>query len=144
MLVVRKSNAPLVFWCYCLQFVVDCLNHTSVKSLDWKTPISILLGNTPDISMFRFGFWSPVWYYEPTAKFPAPNFLPVMHIGIVSEHGDYFTYKVWTTPNNKWEDGQELIRDIVTMRDHADMSPRVSDLLYQKKLYFFWYRRSDI
>ena len=34
LLVMRKSNAPLVFWCYCLQFVVDCLNHTSVKSLD--------------------------------------------------------------------------------------------------------------
>ena len=75
--------------------------------------------------MFRFDFWSPVWYYEPTAKFPAPNFLPAMHIGIASEHGDHFTYKVWTTPNNRWEDGQELIRDIVTMRDHADMSPRV-------------------
>ena len=61
-----------------------------------------LHGKTPDISMFRFGFWAPVWYYEPTAKFPAPNFLPARHLGIASEHGDYFTYKVWTLPDDKW------------------------------------------
>ena len=74
--------------------------------------------------MFRFEFWAPVWYYEPIAKFPALNFLPARHLGIASEHGDYFTYKVWTLPNNKWEDGCELVRDIVTMRQHADASPR--------------------
>ena len=56
-----------------------------------------LHGKTPDISMFRFGFWAPVWYYKTTAKFPAPNFLPAQHLGIASEHGNYFTYKVWTT-----------------------------------------------
>ena len=82
-----------------------------------------LHGNPPDISMFRFGFWAPVWYYEPTAKFPAPNFLPARHLGIASEHGDYFTYKVWTLPDDKWENGRELVRNIVTMRQHTDTSP---------------------
>ena len=76
LLVMRKSNAPLIFWCYCLQFVLDCMNHSSVKSLDWKTPMENLHGKPPNISMFRFGFWAPVWYYKPTAKFLAPNFLP--------------------------------------------------------------------
>ena len=76
-----------------------------------------------DIFMFRFGFWAPVWYYEPTAKFPAPNFLPASHLGIASEPGDYFTYKVWTLPYNKWENGRELVRDIVTMRQHTNTSP---------------------
>ena len=80
---------------------------------------------TPDISMFRFGFWAPVWYYEPTAKFPAPNFLPARHLGIASKHGDYFTYKVWTLPGNKWEEGCELVSDIVNMRQHTDAYPRV-------------------
>ena len=37
LLVMRKSNAPFIFWCYCFQFVVDCMNHSSVKSLDWNT-----------------------------------------------------------------------------------------------------------
>ena len=84
-----------------------------------------LHGKTPDISMFRFGFWAPVWYYEPTAKFPVPKFLPAQHLGIASKHGDYFTYKVWTLPEEKWEYGRELVRDIVTMRQHTDTSPRI-------------------
>ena len=75
--------------------------------------------------MFQFGFWAPVWYYEPTAKFPAPNFLPARHLGIASEHGDYFTYKVWTLPDDKWENGPELVRDIVTMLQYTDTSPRI-------------------
>ena len=58
---MRKSNAPLIFWCYYLQFLVDCMNHSSVKSLDWKTPMEKVHGNPPDISMFLFGFWDPVW-----------------------------------------------------------------------------------
>ena len=88
LLVMRKSNAPLIFWCYCLQFVVDCINHSSFKSLNWKTTMEKLHGKTPDISMFRFDFWAPVWYYKPTAKFPAPNSLPAQHLGISSKHDD--------------------------------------------------------
>ena len=84
-----------------------------------------LHGKPPDISMFRFGFWAPVWYYKPTAKSPAPKFLPARHLGITSEHDDYFAYKVWTLPDEKWENGRELVRDIVTMRQHTDTSPRI-------------------
>ena len=47
LLVMRKSNAPLIFWCYCLQFVVDYMNHSSVKSLDWKTPMEKLHETPP-------------------------------------------------------------------------------------------------
>ena len=81
--------------------------------------------NPPDISMFRFGFWAAVWYYEPTAKFPALNFLSERHLCIASKHGDYFTYKVWTLPDDKWEDWRELVREIVTMRQYTEKSPRI-------------------
>ena len=47
LLVMRKSNTPLICWCYCLQFVVDCMNHSSVKSLYWKTPMEKLHEKTP-------------------------------------------------------------------------------------------------
>jgi len=36
-LVLQRSVAPLVFWCYGLIFVVDCLNHIPKKSLGWRT-----------------------------------------------------------------------------------------------------------
>ena len=67
------------------------MNHSAVKSLDWKTPMEKLHETPPNISMFRFGFWAPVWYYEPTAKFLVTNFLPAQHLGIDSKHGKYFT-----------------------------------------------------
>jgi hypothetical protein len=90
-LTLRQSNAPLIFWCFCLIFIVDCLNHTSVKALDWRTPKEKQDSHTPDISSFRFKFWEPVWYYEPTAKYPAPNFLAGRFVGIAWDHGDAFT-----------------------------------------------------
>jgi hypothetical protein len=96
-----------------------------------------MYGHTPDISMFRFAFWEPVWYYEPTAKYPKPNFLPGRFVGIAWNHGDAFTYKIWTTPNNDWEQGLELIRNVVHGRQHEDCTPRAayteSDLALTKK-----------
>ena len=28
-LTLRKSRAPVDFWCYCLMFIIVCLNHTA-------------------------------------------------------------------------------------------------------------------
>jgi hypothetical protein len=42
-----------------------------------------------------FKFWEPVWYYEATAMYPAPNLLPDQFVGIAWDHGDAFTYEVW-------------------------------------------------
>ena len=41
-LVLFESNAPLVFWCNAIYFVVECLNHTSKPKLDGKTPMGVL------------------------------------------------------------------------------------------------------
>jgi hypothetical protein len=123
-LTLRNSNAPLLFWCFSLIFIVDCLNHTAVKTLGWRTPKEKEDGHTPGISAFRFKFWEPVWYYEPTAKHPAPNFLPGRFVGIAWDNGDTFTYKVWTTPNDKWKDQTKLIRNVVQSRDFNAVEPR--------------------
>ena len=82
-----------------------------------------LHGDTPDISMFRFKFWQPIWYYEPIARFPQPNFLPGRFVGIAWDHGDAFTYRIWTMPDNNFEKGQELIRNVVQPRIVTDTEP---------------------
>jgi hypothetical protein len=82
-------------------------------------------GCTPDISMFRFKFWETVWYYEPTAKYPSPNFLPGRFVGIAWDHGDAFTYEIWTCPDGKWEPGCLLIRNVVRGRVNEDSEPKV-------------------
>lgn len=88
--------------------------------------MEVMRGHTPDISMFRFRFWEPVWYFEPTAKYPKPNFLPGRFVGIAWEHGDAFTYKIWTTPGNDWEQGRDLVRNVVRSRHYDDSEPKVS------------------
>mmetsp|Transcript_3622 Transcript_3622/g.6848 ORF Transcript_3622/g.6848 Transcript_3622/m.6848 type:complete len:112 (-) Transcript_3622:358-693(-) len=60
MMTLDRANAPLMFWCYCLIYVIDCLNVTAKKSLGWRTSSEILNGDTPDISAFRFHFWQPI------------------------------------------------------------------------------------
>jgi hypothetical protein len=123
-LTFRYSSAPLLFWCYCMTLVVDCLNHTAQKDLECRTAMEKMYGNTPDISMFRFRFWEPVWYYyKPTAKYPAANILQGRFVGIAWDCGDSFTYKIWTTPNDVWEDGCELIRNIVRSRSKEQDEP---------------------
>ena len=117
---LRKANAPIEFWCYCLVWIADCLNHTAQQHLDWRTPTELLNGQTPDISVFRFSFFEPVWYYEPTAKYPEPNFLPGFFVGIAWNHGDAFTYRIWTCPKGNYKGGQELIRNIVKSRSGGE------------------------
>ena len=56
-IVLQRSFAPLVFWCYTMIFVVDCLNHIAKKPLGWRTSSEVLNGDTANISPFRFKFW---------------------------------------------------------------------------------------
>ena len=55
-LVLQTACAPLLFWCYALIFVVDCLNHIAKKPLGWRTSTEVLNGDTADILPFRFKF----------------------------------------------------------------------------------------
>ena len=48
-----KANTPLVFWCFNLKFVCNCFNHTAKTKLNWRTPIEVMIGWTPDISIVR-------------------------------------------------------------------------------------------
>jgi hypothetical protein len=93
-------------------------------------PIAIHEGFTTDISKFRFVFWEAVWYYEPTARYPEPNMLPGCFVGLANSVGDAFTYKIWMTPNGNWEDGLELVRNIVKSRDDTDVLPKRDDSIY--------------
>ena len=53
---------------------VDCMNHSAVSSLNWRTPIEVLVGLWPDISVLCFAVCQPVCYHEPAVKYPDPNF----------------------------------------------------------------------
>lgn len=76
------TGCPLPYWCFALEYV--CLLRTVLarRSLEWSTPHERHWGARPDISMFRFTFWQPVWYYQPRQSFPKPKMLKGRFLGI--------------------------------------------------------------
>ena len=51
---LKMTNAPLTKYDWCAKWVKDVHNSTALKSLNWKTPLEISTGETPDISMFNY------------------------------------------------------------------------------------------
>jgi hypothetical protein len=41
-LTLQHSNSPLIFWHFCLIFIVECLNHMAVKALSWTDILSTI------------------------------------------------------------------------------------------------------
>ena len=94
------SGAPLNYWCYALEYVCLVRQHLARRSLGWRTPHEMQLGETPDISVFRIPFWATVWYYVPKTGFPRSKMLPGRLVGIAMDVGDSFCYKVLTCPTD--------------------------------------------
>jgi hypothetical protein len=137
-LVLQRCGAPLIFWCYALIFVVDCLNHIAKKPLGWRTSYEVLNGDTADISPFRFKFWQPIKFMD-KSQFPGSTWVLGRFIGIAWDTGDLFTFKVWSEPEGKWQDGQEFVRNVVRPRAESEMptsqeeNPDLNQFRFQRK-----------
>jgi hypothetical protein len=58
------SNAPPDMWYLCLEYVTYILNRLSTPSLNGRTPLNLINGQIPDISMIPYyRFYEPVYYY---------------------------------------------------------------------------------
>ena len=68
--VLRQSKAPIELCNWTAIYCAQINNHVSWRSLKYKTPMEVSIGHTPDISMFKFHFYKPLWYYEPKIKLP--------------------------------------------------------------------------
>jgi hypothetical protein len=68
------SNAPPDMWYLCLEYATYILNRLSTPSLNGRTPLSMINGQIPDISMIPYyRFYEPVYYahYDSSTK-PQP------------------------------------------------------------------------
>jgi hypothetical protein len=93
-----RTGTPAGYWLLCLFFVVNLLNHLSLESLQWKTPIETAFGQKPDISAFlHFRWWEPVFFDVPTdtRSFPSESTeVQGRWVGIAEKQGDVLTYLV--------------------------------------------------
>ena len=88
------TGAPLEFWCYALEYNALLQSVIAHRNLTWEYPHTLHFGNTPDISIFRFMFWSPIWYYAPSNSFPNSKMLPGRFIRIAHNVGDAFCFLI--------------------------------------------------
>ena len=88
------TGAPLEYWCYALEYIVLLQSVIAHWNLNLESPHTLHFGDTPNISVFRFVFWSPVWYYAPSNSFPNSKMLPRRFIGIARNVGDAFCFLI--------------------------------------------------
>ena len=61
--ILDKTSAPDDLWLLALWYAFLVYNHAAVKSLNWKTPISVLTSITLGISvLWRFAFYEVMYF----------------------------------------------------------------------------------
>ena len=110
----------------------DCHNHTALSSLNWRTPMETMTGDTPDISVFRYSFWEQVWYKEKSGVGAKQvNWVKGRFLGIAWSTGDTMCYRV--LPEVSYQ--RTVHRTIVLSRHIDENMPR--EILTQPSDFFF-------
>jgi hypothetical protein len=117
-LLMSLHNAPERYWDYAVEYAVELINHTAIERLKWRTPFEKLHGETPDISVFRFIFYEPIYFLDNNARFPQPNMLSGRFLGIDRTTGDSFTFNILTDRHRNRN--VVLTRSIIQKRNPLD------------------------
>jgi hypothetical protein len=112
----------------------DANNHTAKSKLNWRTPLEYSQGETPDISVFRFHFWEPVWFLRGPAQMPHRKWVRGRFMGIAWSTGDAMTFVIH--PDQDEELGSRTVhRSVVVPRNPDEKQPR--QILKNPSDYFF-------
>ena len=111
----------------------DCHNHTALQSLKWRTPLEALDGETPDISVFRFSFYEPVWYLKGRAQFPDCKWVKGRFIGIAWNMGDQICFDILPVEERARECVVQC--SVVLPRHHNKTGP--CQVIKQADYYYF-------
>jgi hypothetical protein len=117
---MSMHGTPSRYWDYAIEYAVEIINHTAVRRLDWRTPYEHLFGDTPDISVFRFTFFEPIYYLEPSMQFPQANMIPGRYLGIARTTGDAFTFIILPEKSTR---GMCIHRSVIRSRDISSKDP---------------------
>ena len=101
---------------------------------------------------FCYVFWEPVLYFDPVATCFKTTFLPGRFTGIAWDHGDVFTYRIWSLPEGDWTRGCELTWNVVKPRQGVQRAKRAnSTIIWSAYTLFFlgkkaepWHTEGDI
>ena len=111
----RTFNVPAKMHDWTQKWCVDCHNIAANRQLNWRTPLEMSTGNTPDISPFRFHIWEPIWYFVP-AKPPDNCWKKGRWLGFAPNCGDCMTYYIYTEKDSHQGRNMVLVRSIIKSR----------------------------
>ena len=101
-IMMDRTGTPDDLWYLCMTYVVYLLNHLAVSKLNWKTPIEMATGETPDISnLLQFHWYEKVYYYDHSMSFPDSKEKLGRFVGIAEHVGDTLTYHILTEDISK-------------------------------------------
>ena len=125
----NTPHAPLQYWCFGAEYLDQIGCYLSKATLGGRCSSEKLMGQTVDISVFRFHWFQPVWYYSPTLSFPQDKMEPGFFLKLAESTGDGFAYHV--LPGKEYKDIPTtrnpvvLVRCVVRSRDlSSSMVPR--------------------
>ncbi|MGH7955023.1 MAG: reverse transcriptase domain-containing protein [Gloeomargaritales cyanobacterium] len=121
--VIREFKAPLGKHDWCQKYCCDVHNVAANRSLDWRSPLELNTGHTPDISMYRFHFWEPIWYFDPSVKAPASKLKKGRWLGFAHSAGDAMTYYIQTEKDPGEGRNVILVRSVIKTR-HKDIGEK--------------------
>ena len=100
--ILDRTGAPGNTWLLALLYVIFILNCIAYAGLDWRTPLEVWGGSTPDISIItQFCFWDLV-YYSVDNDWPSQSGEKLAHfVGFGDTVGDALTYKLLTVDTKK-------------------------------------------
>ena len=73
----NTPHAPIKYWCYGASFLDKARRYLSRPSLDGRSGLEQIKGDTAGISIFRFRWFEPLWYYNLALSFPTDKMEPV-------------------------------------------------------------------
>ena len=87
-------HAPLSYWCFAAKFLDKTRRFLSQPKLGGKSGFEMIKGETGDISIFRFSWFEPIWFYNPSVSFPKDKMQPGFFLDIAENTGDGFSYEI--------------------------------------------------
>ncbi|EEC47054.1 predicted protein [Phaeodactylum tricornutum CCAP 1055/1] len=113
---METTQCPEQLWDYAITYVVIVRNNTARKALNWQTPLTVMTGDTSDISeLLDFEFYEPVQYFDnPEIKFPQAKAKVGWWLGIATNVGQAMCYYVLT------DKGTVITRSTVTPLHKVD------------------------
>ena len=123
-IMMDRTNTPADLWYLSVEYSAYLLNHLANETLDWRTPIEVATGETPDISnLLQFHWYQKVYYYDPKSSYPKPKEKLGYFVGIAENVGDTLTYKILT------DDTREVIfRSVVRAAETKDSNLRAENV----------------